>query len=146
MLRQSAARTIRHFAIAITAVALQDHATAAQPAAMKAWDAYTNEFVEETFKAQPNYAVWAGRHEFDGRFPDWSASGIKKEITRLHVARKRATSFRDSELDDNQRFERDYLLAVIDDDLFWLEAVKWPFRSPTFYSWGLSPQVYVARE
>lgn len=146
MRRHFAARAFRLFAIAITAVAFQDHAMAAQTTTVRGWEACTNEFIEETFKAQPQHAVWAGRHEFDGRFPDWSATGIKMEITRLHAARKRVTRFRDSELGDKQRFERDYLVAVIDDDLFWLETIKWPFRSPTFYGWGLSPQVYVARE
>src|SRR6185369_2638424 len=36
--------------------------------------------------------------------------------------------------------------ASVDDDLFWLETVRWPSRNPTYYSWGLDPEVYVARE
>ena len=75
--------------IAILGIAFQINASAAQPAG-KAWDAYTQEFVEATFKARPQWAVWAGRHEFDGRLPDWSAAGIRSEIERLHIARKGA--------------------------------------------------------
>ncbi len=141
----------RHFrydamrcAAVVLCIAFQSHGWAALPASSTAWDAFTSEFIEATFKAQPQFAVWAGRHEFDGRLPDWSAEGIKKEVKRLHEARKRALGFKDKTLSDQQRFERDYVIAVIDDDLFWMETAEWPARSPTFY--GLDPQVYVARE
>lgn len=148
MLDQPLLRTIRHFAVAVTltVLAFHDDAMAAPTADAKTWDAYTNDFIEATFRAQPQHAVWAGRHEFDGRLPDWSASGIKKEIRRLHAARNRVAAFRDAQLSDKQRFERDYIIAVIDGDLFWLETAKWQSRSPTFYSWGLDPEVYVSRE
>jgi hypothetical protein len=90
--------------------------------------------------------VWAGRHEFDGQLPDWSAAGIKREVERLHVARDRAAAFRSEELDARQRFERDYLIAQINHDLFWQESLEWPFRSPTFYGFSMGPDVYVLRK
>jgi uncharacterized protein (DUF885 family) len=137
---------VQHAAAAVMTIACQHYALAAQPASATSWDAFTSNFIEATFKAQPHFAVWAGRHEFDGRLPDWSATGIKKENKRFHEARRRALSFKDSALSDKQRFERDYLVATIDGDLFWLETADWPSRSPTFYGWGLDPQVYIARE
>jgi len=132
-------------AIAILGIAFQINAWAAQPAG-KAWDAYAHEFVEATFKAQPQWAVWAGRHEFDGRLPDWSAVGLRSEIERLHTARKRVLGFKDAALSNAQRYQRDYLVTAIDSELFWLERAEGPWRDPTFYSWGLDPQVYIARE
>ena len=54
--------------------------------------------------------------------------------------------FKESTLSEKQRFERDYVLAAIDSSLFWLETAEWPFRSPTYYSGGLDPQVYITRE
>src|SRR6266853_1268554 len=119
-------------------------ASTAPPAASAAWDAYVGEFLESYFVAQPGVAVWAGRHEFDGKLPDWSAAGIKREIQRLHAERDRAAAFPNDALDARQRFERDYLIAIIDGDLFWQESLEWPFRSPTFYD--LEPDVYVTRE
>ena len=116
------------------------------PAASAAWDAYVSEFLESYFVAQPGVAVWAGRHEFDGKLPDWSAPGIKREIQRLHAERDRAAAFPNEGLDTRQRFERDYLIARIDRDLFWQESLEWPFRSPTYYGFTLEPDVYVARE
>jgi hypothetical protein len=119
---------------------------AAPPPASAAWDAYVGEFLESYFVAQPGVAVWAGRHEFDGKLPDWSAAGIKREIQRLHAQRDRAAAFPNEALDARQRFERDYLIARVDRDLFWQESLQWPFRSPTYYSFTLEPDVYVARE
>lgn len=139
------ARAVRCAAFAALAIAYQHAATASQSSATS-WDSFTSSFIEATFKAQPHFAVWAGRHEFDGRLPDWSATGIKKEIKRLHEARVRALSFKVANLTDKQRFERDYIVARIDASLFWLETADWPSRSPTFYGWGLDPQVYIARE
>jgi hypothetical protein len=147
MTRYCLRRAIRRFITALViAMTFHDHAVAAKAAGAKTWDGFTNDFMEATFEARPNYAVWAGRHEFDGRLPDWSAAGIKKEIERLRAARKRALEFTDSRLSVSQRFERDYVIAVIDDDLFWWATAEEPFRNPTFYSWGLDPLVYIARE
>lgn len=137
---------LMRLAAAVGIVFFQSWALAAQPASSKAWDAYASDFIEATFKARPHFAVWAGRHEFDGQLPDWSEEGIRKEIKRLHEARARALGFKESTLDNKQRFERQYVIAEIDGELFWLETAEWQYRSPAFYGWGLSPQVYIARE
>ena len=54
-----------------------------QDEAQAAWKAFAAQFIEDTFKAQPFFASQAGRHEFDGQMPDWSAAGIAREVTRL---------------------------------------------------------------
>jgi len=109
------------------------------------WSSYVDDFLEPYFTARPDAAVRAGRHEFDGKLPDWSASGIANEIKRLHAEKDRLAEFRNSSLKDNERFERDYLDAVVDSDLFWLESAEWPFRCPQFYADGIDPDVYVSR-
>ncbi len=59
---------------------MQQGPDAAPPAA--AWPApirgrqYAARFIEDYFKANPFFAVQAGRHEFDGQMPDLSAAGI----------------------------------------------------------------------
>lgn len=111
----------------------------------KSWDASVNEFLAAYFVARPDFAVRAGRHEFDGKLPDWSAEGIAREIKRLHAVKDQLTSFRDGALDRRQRFERDYVLSVINADLFWLESAEWPYRNPYFYADAIDPDVYVSR-
>jgi uncharacterized protein (DUF885 family) len=112
----------------------------------KAWDTYVEGFLQSYFTAHPDAAVIAGRHEFDGKLPDWTEAGLKKEIERLRAEREKATGFKDAQLDERQRFERDYLVSTIDEELFWREAAEWPYRNPYFYADALDPDVYVSRE
>ena len=86
--------------------------------------------MEDYFGAHPPFAVHAGRHEFDGKLPDWSRDGLEKEVERLGANRKRALQFDPAELGARQRFERDYVIAVIDRDLFWLKSARWPYKNP----------------
>jgi hypothetical protein len=52
----------------------------------------------------------------------------------------------DATLSEPQRFERDYLLQVIDGDLFWLEVAEAPFTNPAFYIGQMDPSPYLERE
>lgn len=117
------------------------------PADMAAnrWDRFVHDFIEGYFAAHPSTAVSAGRHEYDGRLPDWSAAGLEAEGRRLRILRDQALAFDPATLPERQRFEREYLIAVIDSHLFWLETARWPYRSPLFYSGAMDPSVYITR-
>ena len=119
---------------------------AAPPAPVQAWADFANAYLEDYFKAQPFSAVDAGRHEFDGLAPDWSAAGISKEIERLKRSRAEAQKYPASSLSPQQRFERDYLVGELNGDLFWLERAQFPFRNPAWYVDRLDPQVYLTRD
>lgn len=112
----------------------------------KDWDSYVNEFLESYFASHPDFAVRQGRHEFDGKLPDWSAEGLTKLGKQLHEQRDRVVAFQDSTLSERQRFERDYLASVLGGELFWLESAEWPYRCPQFYADAIDPDVYVSRE
>jgi uncharacterized protein (DUF885 family) len=103
------------------------------------------QFLNDYFAANPTFGVYSGKHDFDGKFPDWSDEGVKKEIARLHGERDKAAAFKDADLDERQRFERDYLIAQIDKDLFWQETADLPHTNPNYYSDALDPDVYVSR-
>jgi uncharacterized protein (DUF885 family) len=122
---------------------------AAVEAESASWPGLVEEFVADWLEAHPMMAFAAGRREFAGRFPDWSRAGLEAEVLRLNAMAERARGFDESVLSDAERFERDYLLAVIDRNLFWLESAEWPYRNPTFYfDWGLyilSPDPYLTK-
>jgi hypothetical protein len=109
------------------------------------WSAFVDRFVASHFKANPDVAVDKGRHEFDGLLPDWSAAGLAREIERLRRFREEALAFDAGALDPEQRFERNYFLAVLEGRLFWLDIAAWPQRNPVFYRRGLDPNVYLSR-
>lgn len=116
------------------------------PADGQTWNSFVDNYLNEYFAAHPDVGVSVGRHEFDGKLPDWSPTGIKREIERLRNSRNRAQSFGDNALDERQRFERDYLIARIDGDLFWLESAAWPSKNPYYYADALDPDVYISRD
>ena len=113
------------------------------PDASAAWDAFVDEYVEAHLAANPDFAVYQGWHEFDGRLPDWSQAGLEAEVDRLHAARDRALAFDTTELDAPRRLQRAYLLAVVDEHRFWIEDARQPWKNPEFYH--LDPNVYIAR-
>jgi len=118
---------------------------AADTVAQADWASFVDEFIEAYFVANPSFAAAQGRHEFDGKLPDWSADGIKKTIAWLESSRTKALQFTDSALSPEQRMQRDYVVARIDGELFWLRDAKFPFTNPAFYfDNGLDPNTYVA--
>ena len=110
------------------------------------WKHFQSGFIETYFAANPLFATYQGRHEYDGRFPDWSEAGIKRWINRLHQLRDSANTFVIDSSDQSTRLERDYLIAVIDRELFWQERADQPHSNPEFYAAGIDPNVYLARE
>jgi hypothetical protein len=114
--------------------------------ASQQWTQLANGFVEDYFRDQPFFAAQSGRHDFDGQLPDLSAHGIKRQISRLHDARAQIAAVDPAPLEPNQRFDREYLLAVIDRDLFWLEKARYPFTNPYWYIGNVDPDMYLSRD
>jgi hypothetical protein len=108
------------------------------------WDRFLSGYLETYFRHDPLFAVYQGRHEFDGEWPDWSASGLRRWAARLHELRDSAAAF--ALADSARAFERDYVIGRIDNDLFWLERADWPHRNPQWYSGEIEPGVYLVRE
>lgn len=118
--------------------------SATQSASAPQWEAFVDQFIEDYFVAHPSFAVNAGRHEFDGQLPDFSAAGINSEVARLEQERSAASAYTDEALSPAQRFQREYLLSVIDRDLFWSRDAGQPFTNPSYYfDAGLDPSTYV---
>ncbi len=60
----------------------------------------------------PDFAVYQGRHDFDGQLPDWTPTGIASRVSFFKSAIAAAQAFDPATLSEAQRFERDYLIAV----------------------------------
>jgi len=102
-------------------------------------------FLSGYFQHYPVFAANAGKHEFDGKLPDYSPASLKATADWLHAQRDTFAAFADDQLDAQGRFQRDYVLAVIDGQLFWLEDSGAPYKNPTFYTGDLSPSMYLTR-
>lgn len=132
---------------ACVVVGCRSQERAAPPASdstKESWATVRDALIEEYLQSQPAFAVYQGRHEFDGQLPDWSAEGIAAQVKRLHTARERAAGV--TGLAGADAFERDYLIGQFEDDLFWLEDAQQPFNNPAFYMGWLDPSPYLTRE
>jgi hypothetical protein len=113
--------------------------------ASQGWNRLTASFMQSYFDARPFFAAQSGRHEFDGQLPDLSNHGIRREIARLHDERNQIAAVDPKTLEPRERFDREYLLAVVDKDLFWIEKAKFPFSNPNWYIDKLDPDMYLNR-
>jgi uncharacterized protein (DUF885 family) len=115
--------------------------------ASQQWKQTTDGFVQSYFAAQPSFAAQQGKHEYDGQLPDVSAHGIKREIARLHDERDQLNAVDPSQLEPQERFDRTYLINVVDRDLFYLEKAHFPSTNPYWYlnTAGIDPDMYLSR-
>ncbi|MCX7357337.1 MAG: DUF885 domain-containing protein [Alphaproteobacteria bacterium] len=127
--------------LALAAVALLSLAGCNQNASR--WADFQNAFIERAFEIDPTFAAGQGRHEYDGRLPDWSEAGLTAAETFLRDSITQAEAMRG--LTPEQTFQRDYLVAVARGQLFWLDTADQPHTNPAYYMGALGPSMYVAR-
>lgn len=109
------------------------------------WAEFAQKFEDGYFERNPHFAVNQGKHAFDGKLPDWSEAGLASQISFLKEEIAAAEAFPVAGLSEDEKFERDYLLARARGDLFWRETADQPHTNPAFYLEALDPSVYIAR-
>lgn len=115
-------------------------------ATVRPWAAFADRFIEGYFRLNPSFAVYQGRHDYDGQLPDWSDAGFAKRTAFLKAAIAEAQAMDLASLSRDEQFERLYLIQVAQKDLFWLDDADAPHRNLAWYfDNGLDPNVYIAR-
>ncbi len=135
----------KHLLYLVVALLFTAQPIAAKTQQLPPWDTFVSQFIETYFKTHPDFAANAGRHEFDGKLPDWSIAGLTKEKQWLDLQHDLVSQYPESSLKETERFERQYLLAVIDENMFWLHSAQAPFKNPMYYAHSLDPNVYISR-
>jgi uncharacterized protein (DUF885 family) len=109
------------------------------------WNEFLAAFLDGYFELNPSFAVYQGKHEFDGQLPDWSEQGLQAQIDYRRNAIADATAIDASSLSNKDKYERDYLVAVMQGELFWWVTADFAHHNPTGYMGALDPNVYIAR-
>ena len=141
-------RAMRASLHGFAALVIAGTADAQTPAAARVrarWDSLAAGFVNAYFAARPEIAVNAGRHDLDGRLPDWSPAGLSAFDSVLTSWKGRAAAFDTTGLDTDRRLERQILLVRCDRDLWFLQSYDAPHRSPAYYAGALDPDPYLSR-
>lgn len=115
----------------------------ATTAAKPSWAEFAATAVAEYYERNPEAAVDAGLHQYDGQMSDNSKAGLAAMADWLDQVIVDASAY--SELQGIEAFERDYLLTEMRGQLFWLRDSDYMTKNPLSYiQFGVS--VYVDRE
>jgi hypothetical protein len=121
-------------------------AVASTQSADAAWQAAVDGFMAGWYERNPVAAANAGKHEYDGKLPDWSPEGLAADAGWLKAERDRLAAIDPATLGARGAFQREYVLSVIDGQLFWLVEADFPHRNPAFYAGDISPSMYLTRD
>lgn len=108
------------------------------------WSDFAAGVVDEYYRRNPEVAVDAGLHQYDGQASDLSQDAINEYAAWLDSVVSDATSY--DELSGLEAFERDYLLQEMRSQLFDLRDTNFLSSNPVYYSGFFGFSVYVDRD
>ena len=113
-------------------------------AARAPWAEFAATAVSEYYSHNPERAVDAGLHQYDGQIIDLSPGSVADYLAWVRKTRSEADSYDD--LEGMDAFERDYLVTSMNEEEFNFETADYLSRSPAAYVGQLGFSVYVDRE
>ena len=108
------------------------------------WAEFAAATVDEYYSNNPENAVDAGLHDYDGQASDFSFAAIEEYMTWLDGVIDAASAYDD--LEGIEAFERDYLTQALRGELWYLRESGFLRNNPVLYAGALSFSVYVDRE
>ena len=108
------------------------------------WAEFTAQVVADYYRQNPEMAVDAGLHDYDGQMSDLSMAAVDEYAAWLQATQKEVASYTD--LEGIEAFERDYLLTELSGQLFWKTESDFLTTNPVFYARQVGVSVYVDRE
>ncbi|HTP54359.1 MAG TPA: DUF885 domain-containing protein [Thermoplasmata archaeon] len=109
-------------------------------------DAIEREIADALFEFQPAVAVGLGRHEFDGRLPDYSPASTDRWSARITDLLGRLTAVDATGLTPDRRVDQFLLRLVLEGSRFDLVDAQRLERNPMTYLSALSLTPYLVRE
>jgi hypothetical protein len=132
-------------AIAILGLAACGESTNEAPAPEKfSWETFAATTISTYYSHNPEVAVYAGLHDYDGQMSDRSLEGQAAYAGWLVAAIEEAVSYDD--LEGIEAFERDYLRMALEGELFWTRDSGFATNNPVMYAGSISADIYIDRE
>jgi hypothetical protein len=108
------------------------------------WAEFVATTIDEYYRRNPEQAVDAGLHQYDGKASDWSLAAMQEYSKWLRATMDEAGSYGD--LEGVEAFERDYLVMALGGQAFWIDATDFPTKNPVSYTGRMGVGVYIDRE
>ncbi len=108
------------------------------------WADYATGVIDEYYRRNPETAVNAGLHQYDGQASDFGITATNEYVDWLNAVIDEASSYTD--LDGIEAFERDYLVQAMRNQRFYRADTQYVTNNPLYYTSQLSFSVYVDRD
>lgn len=122
----------------------QSDESAVTDVARAPWAEFATATVAEYYRRNPEVAVDKGLHQYDGQIRDLSPDSVADYLSWVRKTRRQAESYVD--LEGLEAFERDYLVASLNEEEFNFGTADYWSRNPAVYVSVLEFSVYVDRE
>ncbi len=107
------------------------------------WAEFTAASVAEYYRRNPERAVYAGLHQYDGQMSDLRPDSVAEYLSWVGKIRSEAESYVD--LNGMDAFERNYLIAAMNEEEFNLGTADYWSRNPAAYVGMLGFSTYLDR-
>lgn len=108
------------------------------------WESFVTTAIADYYEHNPETAVDAGLHEYDGIMSDISLAAAEEYAAWIDATIAAARSY--DSLQSVQAFERDYLVQALQAQLFWIRDTDFMTNNPVAYGGMLGISVYIDRE
>jgi hypothetical protein len=108
------------------------------------WADFVATTIDEYYRRNPERAVNAGLHQYDGMASDWSADAMREYSAWLAATIRAAEGYVD--LQGLDAFERDYLVNALEGQAFWIDDTDYLAKNPLAYISRIGIGVYIDRE
>jgi hypothetical protein len=108
------------------------------------WAEFAATMIDDYYARNPETAVDAGLHQYDGKMSDLSMAAVDEYAAWLKTVLAEAETYQD--LDGIEAFERDYLATALEGELFWIRESGFLIKNPLSYAGAIGISVYVDRE
>jgi hypothetical protein len=108
------------------------------------WEAFAASTISDYYAANPEAAVDAGLHQYDGRISDISLAAAQEYAQWIDAVIADAESYGD--LAGIEAFEREYMVKALQGERFWIRDSGFLTSNPVAYTNGLGMGTYIDRE
>jgi hypothetical protein len=108
------------------------------------WADFVATTIDEYYRRNPERAVDAGLHQYDGKASDLSLDAVREYSAWIAATLDAAQGY--DHLEGIEAFERDYLVMALGGQAFWFDQTDFLTKNPLAYSWRIDIGVYVDRE
>jgi hypothetical protein len=112
--------------------------------ARQPWAEFAATVIDDYYARNPETAVDAGLHEYDGQMSDLSITAAEEYAQWLEVTLAEAAAY--DGLEGIEAFERDYLSTALEGELFWIRESGFRENNPLVYAGAIAISVYIDRE